>query len=198
MINAIPSRSNRLALIAINYFIFYQEYLAMKHYTKMLASAALLCAVALPAQADQGFYIGAGYAATDVNDDNFDDSIGQLGLRGGYMFTENLGIDFTGYMTNDKNSGNVNNEVGIGAFSGIASLPLGDYFDLYGKLGAARVVAKSTIGGSTFYDDSSTEFFWGVGGEVDLGVVNLFLEYNRFDTDAVDINTAMAGVKFEF
>ncbi len=172
----------------------------MNHYKKTLSAVAILCALVAPAQADDdtGFYIGAGYAATDVDDDNFDDSIGQLGLRGGYMFTDNIGIDFTGYITNDKDSGNVNNEVGIGAISAIGSVPLGEYFDFYGKLGAARVVAKSTIGDSTYYDDSSTEFFWGVGGEVDFGVVNLFLEYNRFDTDAVNINTAMAGVKFEF
>lgn len=172
----------------------------MKIHTKTLSVAAILCALVMPAHADDdaGFYIGAGYAATDVNDDNFDDSIGQLGLRGGYMFTNNIGIDLTGYMTNDSDNGNVNAEVGMWALSGIGSVPLGEYFDLYGKLGAARVVTKSTIGDSVFYDDSSTEFFWAVGGEVDFGMVNLFLEYNRFDTDAVDINTAMAGIKFEF
>ena len=172
----------------------------MKFYRNTLTAAAVLCALTLPAHADddQGIYLGMGYAATAVNDDNFDDSIGQLGLRGGYMFTNNIGIDLTGYMTNDSDDGVVNAEVGIWAVSGIGSIPLGEYFDLYGKLGAARVVARSTVGDSVFYDDSSTEFFWGVGGEVDFGMVNLFLEYNRFDTDTVDINTAMAGIKLEF
>ncbi len=181
-------------------YTFYQEHSAMKLYKNILSAVAVLCALVLPAHADddQGLYLGMGYAATDVNDDNFDDSIGHLGLRGGYMFTNNIGIDLTGFMTSDSDDGNVNAEVGIWAVSGIGSVPLGEYFDLYGKLGAARVVTKSTIGDSVFYDDSSTEFFWAVGGEVDFGMVNLFLEYNRFDTDAVDINTAMAGIKLEF
>ena len=172
----------------------------MNFYKNTLSAVAVLCALVLPAHADddKGLYLGMGYAATDVNDDNFDDSIGQLGLRGGYMFTNNLGIDLTGFMTSDSDDGNVNAEVGIWAVSGIGSVPLGEYFDLYGKLGAARVVTKSTIGDSVFYDDSSTEFFWAVGGEVDFGMVNLFLEYNRFDTDSVDINNAMAGIKLEF
>lgn len=172
----------------------------MKLYRNTLTAMAVLCALALPVHADDdtGFFLGMGYAATDVDDDNFDDSIGQLGLRGGYMFTDNLGIDLTGYMTNDSDSGNVNTEVGMWGISGIGSVPLGEYFDLYGKLGAAQVVARSTVGDSVFYDDSSTEFFWAVGGKVDFGMVNLFLEYNRFDTDAVNINTAMAGILLEF
>lgn len=165
-----------------------------------LLAAAVLFALVLPAQADddQGLYLGLGYAATDIDEDNFDESIGQLGLRGGYMFTNNLGIDLTGYMTSDSDDGNLNAEVGIWSISGIGAVPLGEYFDLYGKLGAARVVTKTTFGDSVVYDDSSTEFFWAVGGEVDFGMVNLFLEYNRFDTDAVNINTAMAGIKLEF
>jgi len=164
----------------------------------MLPLAAVLFAFALPAQADQGFYIGAGYANTDFNDSSFDDSIDQFGLRGGYMFTENIGIDFTSAMTSSATNGLAEVEVGVFAISGIASVPLGDYFDLYGKLGGARVKTKSTFGNSTISEDSSTELFWGVGGKVDFGVVNLFLEYNRFDTELVDINTAMVGVLFEF
>lgn len=172
----------------------------MNFYKSTLSVAAVLCAFVLPVQADDdtGFYIGAGYAATDYNDDNFDDSVGQLGLRGGYMFTDNIGIDLTSALTADDSSGNVDAEVGVFAVSGIGSVPLGEYFDLYGKLGAARVKTSTTIGDTVFSDESSTEFFWAVGGEVDFGVVNLFLEYNRFDTDAVNINTAMAGIKLEF
>jgi len=164
----------------------------------MLPLAALLFAFALPVQADQGFYLGAGYANTDFNDSNFDDSIDQFGLRAGYMFTENFGIDLTSAMTSSATNGLAEAEVGVFAINGIVSVPLGEYFDLYGKLGGARVKTKSTFGNSTITEDSSTELFWGVGGKVDFGVVNLFLEYNRFDTDLVDINTAMAGVLFEF
>lgn len=168
------------------------------HKLKLLPLAALLFAITVPAQADQGLYLGAGYANTDFNDSSFDDSIDQFGLRGGYMFTENFGIDLTSAMTSSATNGPVEAEVGVFSVNGIASIPLGDYFDLYGKLGGARVKTKTTFGNSDITEDSSTELFWGVGGKVDFGVVNLFLEYNRFDTDQVDINTAMAGVLFEF
>ena len=172
----------------------------MTFYKTALSTIAVLSIFALPAQADDdaGFYIGAGYAATDFNNDNFDDSVGQLGLRTGYMFTDNFGIDLTGTLMGDASSNNVDAEVGVFAISGIASVPLGNYFDLYGKLGAAQVATKTSIGDTDITDESSTELYWGIGGEIDFGVVNLFLEYNRFDTDAVDINTAMAGIKLEF
>ncbi len=165
-----------------------------------LSIVTVLCAFIVPAQADDdtGFYIGAGYAATDYNDDNFDDSVDQLGLRTGYMFTDNFGIDLTGTLMGDASSNNVDAEIGVFAISAIASVPLGEYFDLYGKLGGAQVRTSTSIGDTELSDESSTELYWGIGGEIDFGVINLFLEYNRFDTDAVDINTAMAGIKFEF
>ena len=165
-----------------------------------LSIVTVLCAFIVPAQADDdtGFYIGAGYAATDYNDDNFDDSVDQLGLRTGYMFTDNFGIDLTGTLMGDASSNNVDAEVGVFAISAIASVPLGEYFDLYGKLGGAQVRTSTSIGDTELSDESSTELYWGIGGEIDFGVINLFLEYNRFDTDAVNINTAMAGIKLEF
>lgn len=165
-----------------------------------LSMVAIICAFIMPAQADDdtGFYIGAGYAATDFNDDNFEESVDQIGLRGGYMFNDNFGIDLTGTLMGESSSDNIDAEVGVFAISGIASVPLGEYFDFYGKLGAAQVMTSTSIGDAELSDESSTELYWGVGGEIDFGLVNLFLEYNRFDTDAVNINTAMAGVKFEF
>lgn len=150
---------------------------------------------------DTGFYLGAGYANTSIEFEGFEDideSIPQLGLRGGYMFTDNFGIDITGALAGDTSSNGLSAEVGMLGISGIASLPLGDYFDLYGKLGGARVNASASYQGFTVSDETSTELFWGIGGEVDFGMVNLFLEYNRFDTDAVNINTPMAGIKLEF
>lgn len=172
----------------------------MTFYKSTLSAMAIASVLIMPVQADDdtGFYIGAGYAATDFNDDNFDDSVDQLGLRAGYMFTDNFGIDLTGTLMGDASSNNVDAEVGVFAISGIASIPLGEYFDLYGKLGGAQVRTNTSIGDTELSDESSTELYWGIGGEIDFGVVNLFLEYNRFDTDAVNINTAMAGIKFEF
>jgi len=168
-------------------------------YNIVISTLLVICAISLPVQADDaGFYVGAGYAVTSFNDDNFDDSIDQLGLRTGWMFTDNIGIDLTATTLGDSSNDLFDSEVGMFALSGIASVPLGEYFDLYGKLGAARISASTEIGDTTLTDDSSTELYWGLGGEIDFGVVNLFLEYDRFDTENVDLNTVMAGIKLEF
>jgi opacity protein-like surface antigen len=166
---------------------------------KALSVAAMLCTMIPMAHADDdtGFYLGAGWARTDVNDDNFDESIDQLGLRAGYMFTDNFGIDLTSVLKGDTVTDNISGEVSILGLSGIAKLPLGDYFDLYGKLGAGQVKAKVFTDNDVFTDDSSTELYWGVGGKVDFGVTNIFLEYNRIDTDLVNVNTVMLGLLFE-
>jgi len=150
---------------------------------------------------DAGFYLGVGYASTSIDIegiDEGDESIPQLGLRGGYMFTNNFGIDFTGAVAGDTSSNGLSAEVGMLGISGIASVSLGKNFDLYGKLGGARVNTTVSYRDFSLSDETSTELFWGIGGEVDFGMVNLFLEYNRFDTDAININTPMAGIKLEF
>jgi len=167
---------------------------------KVLSVASILCAMVPIAHADNdtGFYLGAGWALTDVNDDNFDESTDHLGLRAGYMFTDNSGIDFASIVEGDKKTDNITGEVSILGLSGIASIPLGEYFDLYGKLGVGQVEARVFTDDEVYSEDSSTEFYWGIGGEVDFGVTNIFLEYNRFDTDNIDINSVILGLKFEF
>lgn len=133
----------------------------------------------------------------NVGQDMNPEAINQLGLRAGYMFTDNFGIDLTSVLKGDTVTDNIGGEVSILGISGIASLPLGDYFDLYGKLGAAQVKAKVFTDQDIYSDNSSTEFYWGIGGEVDFGVTNIF-KYNRVDTENININTPMLGIKFEF
>ena len=173
----------------------------MKSFHKSaIVIATILCAFVVPAQADDdtGFYIGAGWALTDVNDDDFDESMDHLGIRAGYMFTDNFGIDLTSILEGDKKTDNITGEVSAMALSGIASFPLGEYFDLYGKLGIGKVEARVFTDNEVYSEDSSTELFWGIGGEVDFGVTNIFLEYNRFDSDNINLNATMLGLKFEF
>ena len=133
-------------------------------YIKSLAVASILCATMPVAVADDdtGFYLGAGWALTDVNDDNFDESMDHLGLRAGYMFTDNFGIDFTSILEGDQKTDNVTGEVSAIALSGIASFPLGEYFDLYGKLGIGKVEARVFTDEEVYTEDSSSELFWQV------------------------------------
>lgn len=173
----------------------------MKYITTISFSiVTAMCALSPLALADDdtGFYLGVGWALTDVDDNNFDESMDHLGFRAGYMFTDNFGIDLTSIIEGDEKTDDVTAEVSAIGLSAIASAPLGEYFDVYGKLGIGEVEARVFTDDEVFTEDSSTEFFWGIGGEVDFGVTNIFLEYNRFDSENVNLNATMLGLKFEF
>ena len=76
----------------------------MNRFQTITAGAALAALVSVPALADydSGWYIGASanwLSADDINvtDADFDDSDTAYGFKGGYMFTDLLGIE-GGYM----------------------------------------------------------------------------------------------------
>ncbi|MFT6156639.1 MAG: hypothetical protein ACI9I4_001546, partial [Neolewinella sp.] len=159
-----------------------------------------------PAQADHsnhadddaGLYIGAGLARSDINTNQFDEAENELGLRAGYMLNDTFGVDITTASLGSTTVDGFDIDVGAIALSAIGSIPVGEAIDVYGKLGAARIVVEVSKGSQSAIDTSDTELFWGVGGEVDLGVTNVFVEYNRFDAEQADVNTLVAGLKFEF
>ncbi len=167
----------------------------------LLSSVALSPVLAddlYDADNDSGFYAGIGLARSDVDANDFDESGNEVGLRLGYMFTDNIGVDLTSASLGTTSAEGFDIDVGVVAIGVIGSIPVGEAADIYGKMGAARIVLEASKDGVSEIDSSDTELFWGVGGEIDLGVTNIFLEYNRFDAEQADVNTLMTGVKFEF
>ncbi len=181
----------------------------MKNYLKLPITSLILIlscgSNVAKADGENGFYLGGGVARSDAeirgsgSGNDFDESDNNPAVRLGYMFTHGLGVDLTivGLDTDDDSGLRV--DAGIFAASLIGNLALTDLIDLYGKAGAAQIRTELELpNGDELRDESDTEFFWGAGAELDLGHHNFFLEYNRFDADDLNLNSAILGYKYEF
>lgn len=184
------------------------------HVQKVSLSALVICFLtsgAVIADDDTGWYIGVGVSRLDakfgdksISDLQFDDSDNAGTLKGGYMWTDNVGLEFAYFDLGDFTGGS---GFGVDADAAAASLvlnwPVANMVDLYGKIGAFYISAKSDqfIPGVGFVeeDDDASDIYGSLGGEIDFGVWNIFLEYSTVDTDVggLDIDIVTAGVKWE-
>ena len=172
----------------------------MAFYKKALAGLAIVCIFTVPVQADQetGFYIGAGFTKTDFEGNNFDGTIDQLSLRGGYMINHSFGIEVTVIVPSDTIDDGYETEAGRFAISDMDIISLGEYWDIYEKSGLAQVSTDTEFNGTNQIEEDLTELVAGLGIELDLGKVNHYLEYNVFDIDLIDLEAAPLGIKIEF
>jgi len=192
----------------------------MKH---LLKSFFLLLTVAIvfgtQAMADGGLYVAAGGSHARVDSGDFDDSDTALTLRVGYMFNDIVGLE-GGYYDLGKFSdsveqlerilrdaaggrGNVDLDLDGYSLALVLNLPLA-LFDIYGKIGVFGVDAELTADtpvGRFRRDESAAGPLIAVGGELDLGALNIFAEISRIDIDEVevqDLDIASIGIKLEF
>ena len=177
-------------------------------YFAMAAAISLSITSQTFADDDTGFFLGASVNRLsadqdDVNDVDFDDSDNAFGLKGGYMFTDLLGIE-GGYIDlgNYNASGNdAGNNLSLDAegfyLVGVLNFSFAENWDAYGKLGAFAFDSNTDI---TDFDESSTELFGGLGIEYDFGTWNIFGEFSKLDTDInnLSIDILSLGVKYEF
>lgn len=90
------------------------------------------------------------------------------------------------------------------SIAGVLNWSVADRWDIYGKLGAAMIEAKSDQFipgvGLVREDDDETNVFGGVGVEYDLGTLNFYFEWARMDTDVADlkVDAIALGIKAEF
>ena len=181
---------------------------------KIIAGAtALLLAYgahAVQADDDTGFYAGIGASRLDANfqdvdDLDFDDSDTAVQLKAGYMFNDILGVE-GGWLDLGDYEGGSGIKVDADAFwlAALANWSVSDRWDLYAKLGAFFIDAKSdqVIPGRGAFNknETETELGGGVGVEVDFGNWNLFGEYARVDTSVNDLRVDIItlGLKYEF
>lgn len=190
-----------------------------------IAAIAALGLVAAPAfAADTGPYIGAGIGQFNVQLDDiaidgegigldFDD--GDVGFKvfGGYNFLDWLGAEVA-YIDggtaeenySDPDLGGLKLEADVSAFTvaGVGTLPIGDMFELYGKLGIAFWDGDLTFSTSGLLceeltaeglpcsetgSESGEDFYWGIGAGVNFGEnFNIRLEYEAFQIGADDID----------
>lgn len=161
---------------------------------RTLASATALAAVAATASfAGQGdFTLGGGYSTFGVSDGGSDVDLGAVTLRGGYEFTDYLGVegqlDF-GVSDDTVVVGGTSVDVELNhaaSLFGVARLPVSENANLFARLGYTTADVEASVPGVSFTDDADG-FAYGVGGEYFFDGRNGFrAEYTRHELDDAD------------
>lgn len=168
---------------------------------------------------DDGFYVAVGGSNARVDTGDFDDSDTAATVRVGYMFNSIVGLEGGYFELGDfsdsvdelqelvedalGNRGDVDLDLDAFSLAVVLNAPL-TLFDLYGKVGVLAVDAElkaNTPFGRFGRSESAAGPLLALGGELDLGLVNIFAEVSRIniDEDEVDdLDIASIGVKFEF
>ncbi|WP_420430951.1 porin family protein [Hyphobacterium sp.] len=161
---------------------------------RTLVSATALAAVAATASfAGQGdFTLGGGYSTFDVSDGGADVDLGAVTLRGGYEFTDYLGVEGQlDFGVNDDTIliGGTPVDVELNhaaSLFGVARLPVSDNANLFARLGYTTADVEASSTGVSFTDDADG-FAYGVGGEYFFDGRNGFrAEYTRHELDDSD------------
>ena len=172
------------------------------------ALAALSVATAPAAFADEnaGWYLGGGVGQfnaqiDDINqvDDTinrWDDDDTAYKFFGGYRLNKILAFELD-YINLGKPSGAVvpgfNVDAAVDGFAPyvVATLPLGNVFEVYGRLGYyfydATVGVQNTIDNRVEFDEESEDLVYGAGIGANIGEkLNIRFEYEKFDLEGLD------------
>jgi len=148
--------------------------------------ASLLAALAPLAQAaDNGVYLGIGYAQSDYGlpdpggVDDFDDEDGGLKLIAGWRPLDSFGVEVN-YIDHGDALVPPDTRLGAETISGFAvgylDFPL---VDLFAKAGATSWQVDATSGGVNV-DDDDLDFAWGAGIQARFWSIGARLEYEQF------------------
>jgi OOP family OmpA-OmpF porin len=165
----------------------------------ILLPLLLLSFVPLSHAADNGFYLGAGYAQSEYDLDNpfdaepFDDEDSGFKVIAGFRALDSFGVELNYIDHGDATipasacgpifgltcAGPV--RAGAETISGFAvgflDFPL---IDLFAKVGGASSQFDGSGGLGTRIDESNFDFAWGAGVQAHFGSLGARLEYERF------------------
>ena len=145
--------------------------------------ATLLAVAPLAQAADNGIYIGAGYAQSeygldDPGDVDFDDEDGGYKLIVGWRPIDNFGVEVNYIDHGEATIGDA--RLGAETISGFAvgylALPV---VDLFAKAGATAWQVDARSNGLSV-DDDDLDFAWGVGIQARIWSLGARLEYEQF------------------
>lgn len=134
---------------------------------KTFAAALLSVAVATPAFADSGFYIGGTLGSAKTN--NFGTAVltkssdTVYGGLVGYQFNQNFGVEAQYTGAGKFSTATMSGKSDVLGVTAIGTLPLADNFSVYGKLGIARSKTKISDTTLTYQGTSRTAATYGVG-----------------------------------
>lgn len=95
-----------------------------------------------------------------------------IGAEGGYRQLGRVQMDVLGQ--------NIESKIVGWDVAAKGNINIGPVF-IFGKAGAFFASAKNSIGSLISYTDNSTNFLWGVGGGLKLGMLGLRVEYESLD-----------------
>lgn len=155
---------------------------------------------------DAGFYFGGGVGQfnaqiDDVDDvdgtvDEWDDDDTAYKFFGGYRLNPFLAFELA-YINLGEPSGQVvpgyNVDASVDGFAPyvVGTIPLGRWFEVYGRVGYyfydATLGVETELDGRAEFDEESEELVYGAGVGANIGErLNIRFEYERFDFENVD------------
>jgi OOP family OmpA-OmpF porin len=160
---------------------------------------------------DSGWLVGGSVGQSKIKVDcpagvSCDDSDTALRIFGGYNFNKNFGVEL-GYADLGKatfSAPGLSGDVTATAWDlmAVGTLPVGDKFGVYGKLGMYRADTKasSSIGGGS---DTNTDFTYAIGGQYNfnknLAIRAEWQQYKKVGgDDADDVDVMSIGVVWYF
>lgn len=174
------------------------------------ALAALAVAVAAPAafaqDSEPGWYLGGGVGQFNAQIDDldevdetvegWDEDDTAYKFFAGYRLNGFLAFELD-YINLGEPSGavvpGVNVDASIDGFAPyvVGTIPLGEWFEIYGRLGYyfydATVGVEDELSGRAEFDEESEDLVYGAGIGANIGErLNLRFEYEKFDLEGVD------------
>ncbi|HUQ12197.1 MAG TPA: porin family protein [Steroidobacteraceae bacterium] len=174
------------------------------------ALATLAVAAAAPAawsqEENRGFYLGGGVGQfnaqiddvdqVDNTVDDWDEDDTAYKFFGGYRMNNFLSFELA-YINLGEPSGNVvpgrNVDASIDGFAPyvVGTIPIGKWFEVYGRLGYyfydATVGVEDELDNRAEFDEESEDLVYGAGIGANIGErLNVRFEYERFDLQGVD------------
>ncbi len=175
---------------------------------KVAAAVAAMSLATVPALADEhaGWYLGGGLGQfnaqiDDVNEvdetiSGWDESDNTYKLFAGYRLNKFLAFELD-YINLGEPSGAVvpgfNVDSAVDGFAPyiIGTIPLGNWFEVYGRLGYyfydATLGVENELDNRVEFDEESEDLVYGAGIGANIGErLNIRFEYEKFDLEGLD------------
>ena len=162
-------------------------------YRQLLLGTAFVASTATVAVAqDSGFYLGAGVAVIDAEEQGFDFRSTNLNLMGGYEVSPYFAIEGEASIVLGEDSVNIlgsSADVGLrhaGIFARVNLMESSNTFVPYLRAGWVQGTAEVEVAGVSVSDDD-TAFAYGIGGEYRYNEKgSIRLDIGKADFDTVD------------
>ena len=170
---------------------------------KIIARILLALAVTgITTAATAGTYLGGSIGKADYNEElwSVEDDLNDTGWKffGGYQFNSYLGLEAAWVDLGKVNYRGSSIETTGLSLEGVGSLPIGQVFSVFARLGAVAWDQETRTGGR-HDDDQGVNAAWGYGGEARFldKRLGIRVEWERFKSD-VDADLISLGASYHF